>query len=61
MEARIASLELEIRNLRAQLSAKVELRSQTNVKETYKVSTFEMAAKLAKMDGTRLCVVKGGG
>eukprot|EP00667_Euglena_gracilis_P005460 EG_transcript_5503 len=52
LEARIAAMDLEIRNLRAQLSPKVELHSQTSIRETYKVKTFEMAAKLAVMDGT---------
>lgn len=52
LEAYIASLEFEINNLRTRLQTKTELHSQTNVKETYKVKTFEMAAKLAIMDGT---------
>lgn len=38
--------------MRTKLSAKVEQRSTTNVHETYKVKTFELAAKLAVMDGT---------
>eukprot|EP00668_Euglena_longa_P041458 GGOE01054585.1.p1 GENE.GGOE01054585.1~~GGOE01054585.1.p1 ORF type:complete len:689 (-),score=187.48 GGOE01054585.1:368-2434(-) len=52
LEEKILGLELEIRNLRAQLQPKVELHSQTSIRETYKVKTFEMAAKLAVMDGT---------
>eukprot|EP00668_Euglena_longa_P016617 GGOE01020899.1.p1 GENE.GGOE01020899.1~~GGOE01020899.1.p1 ORF type:complete len:880 (-),score=315.27 GGOE01020899.1:165-2804(-) len=52
LEAQVRELELEIRNLRVQLQARVQVHSQTNVKETYKVKTFEMAAKLAVMDGT---------
>eukprot|EP00667_Euglena_gracilis_P010263 EG_transcript_10435 len=50
--ARIAALEAEIANLRARLMAKPELHSSTSVKETYKVKSFEIAAKLAVMDGT---------
>eukprot|EP00667_Euglena_gracilis_P005462 EG_transcript_5502 len=52
LQARIAALEAEIANLRARLTAKPELHSTTNVKETYKVKSFEIAAKLAVMDGT---------
>lgn len=52
LEAHVARLELEIRNVRNRLETKVDVSSTTNVKETYKVKTFEMAAKLAKMDGT---------
>lgn len=37
LQARIAALEAEIANLRARLTAKPELHSTTNVKETYKV------------------------
>jgi hypothetical protein len=52
MGALIRQLEGEIANLRSRLEAKAELHSRTNVHETYKVKTFEMAAKLATMDGT---------
>lgn len=52
MAARIRQLEGEIANLRARLEAKQEVHSRTNIHETYKVKTFEMAAKLAVMDGT---------
>eukprot|EP00668_Euglena_longa_P046220 GGOE01061904.1.p1 GENE.GGOE01061904.1~~GGOE01061904.1.p1 ORF type:complete len:462 (-),score=44.93 GGOE01061904.1:179-1564(-) len=52
MAARIRQLEGEVANLRARLESKTELHSRTNIHETYKVKTFEMAAKLAVMDGT---------
>jgi len=52
MGALIRQLEGEIANLRSRLEAKAELHSRTNVHETYKVKTFEMAAKLGTMDGT---------
>jgi hypothetical protein len=52
MAARIRQLEAEVANLRSRLEVKSELHSRTNVTETYKVKTFEMAAKLAVLDGT---------
>lgn len=52
LEALIQRLEIELRNLRSRLESKVDLKSSTHVKETYKVKTFELAAKLAIMDGT---------
>eukprot|EP00667_Euglena_gracilis_P003135 EG_transcript_3145 len=52
LEGRLRDLEQEVRTLRTQLKATVQVHSQTSVKETYKVKTFEMAAKLAVMDGT---------
>ena len=52
MGALIRNLEGEIGDLRARLEAKADMHSRTNVHETYKVKAFEMAAKLATMDGT---------
>eukprot|EP00668_Euglena_longa_P046268 GGOE01061952.1.p1 GENE.GGOE01061952.1~~GGOE01061952.1.p1 ORF type:complete len:482 (+),score=67.67 GGOE01061952.1:78-1448(+) len=50
--AKISAFEEEISILRAKLSAKAEQRSRTSVHETYKVKSFELASKLAVMDGT---------
>eukprot|EP00667_Euglena_gracilis_P007961 EG_transcript_8056 len=52
MAARLRQLEGEVAHLRSRLESKTELHSRTNIHETYKVKTFEMAAKLAVMDGT---------
>jgi len=52
MAGHIRALEQEIANLRMRLEVKQEVHSHTNITETYKVKTFEMAAKLAGMDGS---------
>jgi len=51
-QQRTLGLEEELAMLRSKLQAQAQQRSTTNVTQTYKVKTFEMAAKLAKMDGT---------
>lgn len=49
---RARGMEEEIAHLRQQLAVKSETHSRTSKTETYKVKTFEMAVKLAVMDGT---------
>jgi hypothetical protein len=51
-EERVRFLEAELAALRLRFEARAETHSRTSVHETYKVKTFEMAAKLALMDGT---------
>lgn len=48
---KIAQLEAEITRLRNELNRR-DLKSSTKTTETYKVATFEIAAKLAASDGT---------
>eukprot|EP00669_Euglena_mutabilis_P011643 TRINITY_DN6259_c0_g1_i1.p1 TRINITY_DN6259_c0_g1~~TRINITY_DN6259_c0_g1_i1.p1 ORF type:complete len:243 (-),score=61.35 TRINITY_DN6259_c0_g1_i1:19-747(-) len=52
LQSRIQALEVELANLQARLNTKPELHSSSRTTETYKVKSFELAAKLAKMDGT---------
>lgn len=52
LAARMHALEQELMTLRTQFQAKQEVKTSTKMTETYKVKTFEQAAKLAAMDGT---------
>jgi hypothetical protein len=52
LAARLQQMESEMALMRSSINERKEVHSRTDVRETYKVKTFEMAAKLAEMDGT---------